>query len=63
MQFKRAILINSRLEVGRTGVYSYRIWDSKEWDEDYGVIQLEQREVKKGKDDIILVSGDVHGDW
>ena len=59
----REVLNNSRLVVGRTAEASYRIWDSAEWKEDYGVLQLYWREVNKGKYDIMLMGGDVRGDW
>ena len=61
--FKRGLLIISRLSVGRTDEASYSIWDSEEWYERYGVLQLDWREVKTGKDDIMLMGGDVRGDW
>ena len=32
-------------------------------DEEYGVLQLDLREIKTGKDDIILMGGDVGVDW
>ena len=61
--FKRAVLNISRLAVGRTAKASYSIWDSAKWDKEYVVIQLDWREVKTGKDDIMLMGGDVCGDW
>ena len=60
--FKAEVLNNSMLAVGRTDEASYSIWDSAEWDKEYGVIQLGWREVKTGKDDIIFMSDDVCGD-
>ena len=63
LYFNRAVLNNSRLGVGRTDESSYRIWDLAEWDEEYRVLQLDWRKVKTGKDDIMLMGGDVCGDW
>ena len=51
------------LVVGQTSDASYRIWDLEEWDEKYRVIHLNWRKFKTGKDDIMLMDGDVHGDW
>ena len=45
----------------RTAKASYRIWDLAEWNDDYGVLQLDWREVKKRKDDIMLMGIDVNG--
>ena len=61
--FKRAVLNNSRLPVGRNAKTSYSIWDLAEWDEEYGALQLDWREAKTGKYDIMLMGGDVRGDW
>ena len=60
---KRSVLNNSRLAVGLTTKDLYIIWDSVEWDEQYGVVQLDWRELKTGKDDIMLMGGDFRGDW
>ena len=60
---KRAVLNNSRLAVGRTAESSYIIWYSEEWGEEYGFLQLDCGEEKTGKDDIMLICGDVRGDW
>ena len=51
------------LAEGSTDKASYRIWDSVEWDGEYGVLQLDWREVKIVKDDIMLMGGDVYSDW
>ena len=51
------------MPIGRTDEASYIIWDSEEWDDKYGVLQLDWIEVKTGKDDIMLMDGDVRGDW
>ena len=51
------------MSVGSTIRYSYRIWDSEEWEEEYVFIQLDCREVNTGKYDIALIDGDVRGDW
>ena len=61
--FKRLVLCNLRLEVGRTNKYPYIIWDSKEWCKEYGVLHLGWREVNTWKDDIMLMDGDVCGNW
>ena len=61
--FERAVLNNSMLEVGRTAKASYRIWDSAEWYKEYGFLHLYWREVNTGKDDIMLMGVDIHGDW
>ena len=61
--FKIPVLNNSGLAVGRTVEASCSIWDLAEWDEEYGVIQLYWRQLKTGKDDIMLMGGDVRGDW
>ena len=39
--FNRAVLNDSSLVVGCTAEASYSIWDSAEWDKDYGVLQLD----------------------
>ena len=49
--------------VGRTAKASYRIWDSEEWYKEYGFLHLYWREVNTGKDDIMLMGVDIHGDW
>ena len=51
------------MEEGRTDKSSYIIWGSSEWDEEYGALQLDWIEVKTVKDDIMLMVGDVYGDW
>ena len=48
--------------LGCTAKYLYSIWDSAEWDEEYGVLQFNWIELKTGKYDIMLMVGDVHGD-
>ena len=55
---KRAVLKKLRLVDS-----SYSIWDSSEWYEDYDIIQLYFREVKTGNKYIIIMGGDVCGDW
>ena len=44
---------------GRTAEYSYRIWYSEKQGGEYGVIQLDCRDVKTGKGDIMLMGGDI----
>ena len=60
--FNISVLNNLRLAVGHTSEASYSIWDSEEWDEEYGVLHLDWREVNTGKDDIMLMGGDFRGD-
>ena len=52
-----------RLAEDITSESSYSIWDLAECYEEYLSIQLDWREVKVGKDDIILMGGDIRGDW
>ena len=61
--FKREVLNNSRLAVERTAEASHSIQDSAKQDKEYGSIQLDCREVKTGKGDIMLMGDDVRGDW
>ena len=61
--FNILVLSNSHLSVGSTIRYSYRIWDSEEWEEEYVFIQLDCREVNTGKYNMALMGGDVRGDW
>ena len=51
------------MAVGRTAEYPYIIWESAEWDEEYGVLQLDWREIKTGKDDIMFMGDDARDDW
>ena len=61
--FKSAVLNISRLAEGSTDESSCSIWDSTEQDKDYGDLHLDCIEVKIGKEDIIMMGGDVCGDW
>ena len=61
--FNIAVLNNSSLAEGSTAKSSYSIWDLTEWDEEYAAQQLERRKVNTGKDDIMLMGGDICGDW
>ena len=57
------VLNNSRLAVGINAESYYSIWDAEEWDECYGVLQLDCVEVNIVKDGIMLVGGYICGDW